>query len=158
MLPMYCTFYEIDARALFPSASVALDNATIHMNSTDAAVQFGSGWTPLRNHAGLMTQQNDAKVTLSVRLRFNLRSDPWDSIHVKLLIDFPCSRTAQLDVHDPKNHWYPASPYELPNPSCGTERSVWSNNGQRLHTTEEGSHNLTGAEPCHALRSNPRKY
>ncbi|KDR81160.1 hypothetical protein GALMADRAFT_116184 [Galerina marginata CBS 339.88] len=55
--------FSLDRYQYVPSASVALDNATIYVNSTDAAVQFGSGWTPFRNHAGSMTQQNGAKVT-----------------------------------------------------------------------------------------------
>ncbi|KDR81286.1 hypothetical protein GALMADRAFT_153511 [Galerina marginata CBS 339.88] len=45
-----------------PSSSVSLDNVALFVDSSDSAIQYGSGWGPLRDIAE-MTQQNGAKAT-----------------------------------------------------------------------------------------------
>ncbi|KDR68491.1 hypothetical protein GALMADRAFT_256714 [Galerina marginata CBS 339.88] len=45
-----------------PSSSVSLDNVALFVDSSDPAIQYGSGWGPLRD-IGEMTQQNGAKAT-----------------------------------------------------------------------------------------------
>ncbi|KDR68490.1 hypothetical protein GALMADRAFT_160877 [Galerina marginata CBS 339.88] len=54
-----------------PSASVQLDNATIYIDSPDSAIQYESGWVPLRD-IGEMTQQNGGHMSFDFSLMLYL--------------------------------------------------------------------------------------
>ncbi|KDR67101.1 hypothetical protein GALMADRAFT_105961 [Galerina marginata CBS 339.88] len=88
--------FAFDRFQYFPSPSVPLDNATIFVDSSDSAVQYGSGWGPLGEIAE-MTQQNGAKITFDfVGVQLS-----WVSMIPSNLSIAPASATYSIDGSTP---------------------------------------------------------